>query len=180
MHDISEDYVGMSCKYFTVFKRLCGNDAASNVVLVTTKWAQVDESVGREREQELAELYWKQMLDRGSRVDRFKHSYESAWDIIAPIVEKDALDYIQIQRELVDLRKRLPDTDAGRALRGDLKEIFEEQMTLAQALQDSQDRAPELEAMYNESVERMRSILAKIQQLRVPLGRRVATFFGFR
>jgi len=66
--------LGTSRKNFTMFNKLCGKEVAKNIVLVTTKWAQVDDSVGREREQELSEVYWKQMLDRGLKADRFKHS----------------------------------------------------------------------------------------------------------
>jgi len=60
-----------------------------------------------------------------------------------------------------------------------LKELLEDQKALAQALQDAQGRTPEWEAKRNEAMKRMRSTLEQAQQLKIPLGRRVASFFGF-
>jgi hypothetical protein len=71
-----------------MLKRLCGDDAARNVVLVTTKWRNVTRSLGNEREQRLRKEWWNSLLDQGSRVARFEETRGSAWHIINLIVEK--------------------------------------------------------------------------------------------
>jgi hypothetical protein len=174
MHDISQKQ--FAPKTFTVFKELCGNDAARNVILLTTKWSNIKSSSGKERERQLSQVYWKDMLEHGSRMHRFEDSYNSAWDIVASIVENVPLDVIQIQRELVDLGKLLPETEAGKVLRGDLEEVLEEQMKKARALRKEQ--TPESIAAYQKSVDRMRPIANQIQEFKIPLGRRIMRILG--
>jgi hypothetical protein len=162
-----------------MFRALCGSDAATNTILVTTMWSEVKESNGRSREQQLADVYWKPFLDEGSRLNRFRDSFDSAWEIIASLLDKVPLEVIQIQRELVEIGKLLPETDAGKALRNELDEFLSEQKAIAQKM--LKERTPESKARYDETAKRITSIVNQMQELKVPWSRRLMTLlFGFK
>jgi hypothetical protein len=178
MHEISQIRMhGTSRKNLTMFKKLCGPDAASNIRLVTTKWSHVKEFIGQERERQLCEIYWNEMMGQGSSVVQFRDTLESAWDIVNSIVAKNPVGSVLIQRELVDLRKTLPETEAGIALRQELEALLEEEKARARDLK--KEATPEMQAKYTETVHRIRSTLDQIRQLRIPLGRKITTLFGF-
>ena len=103
-----------------IFQKLCGEGALKRVVLCTTKWSEIYQEEGEKRAEQLKEIYWKEMLDGESSVRKFEGSQESAWDVIAPIIEKDRygkMDALQIQEELVEAGKLIAGTEAGRNLR---------------------------------------------------------------
>ena len=177
MHEISRvRMLGSVHRNLKMFKELCGDEGARNVFLVTTKWSHVEEYVGQQREQELSEVYWKGMLEQGSEVARFHGTSNSAWDIVDAVIQRTPIQAIQIQRELVELRKILPETEAAIALRRDLEALLEEEKTRARDLKAS---TPELRAKYDETIQHIRSILSQIQKLKIPLGRKIKAFFGF-
>ena len=99
-----------------MLEKLCGCDAAKNVTIVTTKWDNVEEAVGMQREQELFEDFLNLMLQSGSSIERFRDTPESVWGIVDSLVEQGPVDAVQIQKDLVDLKKRLAETEAGIAL----------------------------------------------------------------
>jgi hypothetical protein len=176
MHEISRTrMLGSAHRNLKVFHELCGDDGARNVLLVTTKWGQVDPYMGQQREQELAGVYWKGMIDHGSEIAQFHNTNESARDIVDAIIKKTPVQAIQIQKELVDLRKILPETDAAIALRHDLEVLLEEEKTRARDLKS----VPELRAKYEETAGRIRSTLTQIQQLKIPVSRKIRAYFGF-
>ncbi|KAH7923798.1 hypothetical protein BV22DRAFT_1014678 [Leucogyrophana mollusca] len=112
-----------SRKNLGVFNRLIGNDATRSVILATTKWGDVEEEVGSQREEQLSTALWKEMVEQGSRTARFLNTRESAWNIVDLITEREPLDALQIQKELVDLEKLIPETEAGSTLCTILKEL---------------------------------------------------------
>lgn len=63
---------GSAKKNLFMFKKLCGPDALSNVILATTMWEQVTEDVGVAREKELMSTpdFWGWMVGKGSQVYR--------------------------------------------------------------------------------------------------------------
>jgi hypothetical protein len=88
LHDITHKRMFLaSQKTLAMFEKLCGAGAASRVVLVTTMWKDVETTVGLTHEQQLSEQYWRQMLDRGSRLERFGDTRDSAWSIITSLVQ---------------------------------------------------------------------------------------------
>lgn len=98
-----------------LFRNLCGSNALSNVILVTTNWDQlqtIDEGIRNEAE--LRRNYWQPLLDSGSQMLRFEYTCSSAWNIIdsLPMDQKP----LEIQREMVDEKKPLYETAAGRSL----------------------------------------------------------------
>jgi hypothetical protein len=180
LYDISRKRMhGSSFKNFTMFRTLCGSDAAVNVILVTTMWSEVKDSVGRSREQQLSNVYWKPLLDEGSRSNRFLDSFDSAWDIVISLLDKVPLEVIQIQKELVEIGKLLPETEAGKALRNELNGFLKEQKAVAQEM--LKERTPGSKARYDETAKRITSIVNQMQELQVPWSRRLTTLlFGFK
>jgi hypothetical protein len=68
---------GSAKKNLYMFKKLCGNNALKNVILVTTMWDKVSEAEGTARELELTSTpdFWGWMVSQGSKVYRHTGMY---------------------------------------------------------------------------------------------------------
>jgi hypothetical protein len=121
LHEISQARL-TSLEVFDMLKAFCGCEAARNVTFVTTKWDDNQEAIGEQREQQLREQL-NELLSHGMHLARFwpARSSSSAWNAFNPILKQGPVDSIQIQRELVDLRKRLSQTGAGISLGSHVK-----------------------------------------------------------
>ena len=131
---ITEKMRGTTSKNLDLFKRLCGDKALSSVVFGTTKWGKVDENVGKNREQQLAETFFNDMMAAGSKVLRFdltKSSAEAFLDAIlgqlkfgenGEILNDNVLG---IQKEIVDFDRGIPETAAGKELSYTLEQLRE-------------------------------------------------------
>jgi len=123
-HRISDNRMaGTPLKNLRLFERLCGDDFNS-IVLTTTMWDDVDEETGAGREKELASVYWKSMIERGSSVKRFLNNRSSAFEILRPIInEVNKNSALLLQKEMMDLRLQLRQTTAGRSLFVELEDL---------------------------------------------------------
>ena len=182
LHGISQTRMqGTSRRNLAVFSRLCGDSALDKVILATTMWDVVREKEGAERELDLRGMFWKKMISQGSTMFRFTGTYESAWEIVHHILQPRSLSLtLLIQRELIDLQKLLPETEAGRCLREALEQILEKQKEVARGLKDDQNlqQDEELRREYEDNQKKIRSTLAQIKNLKIPLSRRIARLFG--
>ncbi|KAF9038124.1 hypothetical protein BJ165DRAFT_1532015 [Panaeolus papilionaceus] len=100
-----------------VFQRLSGPNAFERVVLVTTMWNDLrDKQMGREREELLMNNHWRPMIIRKAMTGRFdSNNRETAVKVIRDIVERNNKTVLlQLQEELVDKKKSLPSTSAGK------------------------------------------------------------------
>lgn len=166
-------------KNLLMFNKLCGDDAAKNVILGTTKWADVVETVGQQREQQLSNEHWKHMLDHGAKTARFTNTSESAWAIVNKILQRDQTEVLLIQHELVDLRKLIPQTAAGLALRHNLQELLEHQKKEARQLRKEVASGDEgTRVGYEEKQRQIRSTQSQIRELEIPLYKQILTFFA--
>ncbi|KAG1740785.1 P-loop containing nucleoside triphosphate hydrolase protein [Suillus paluster] len=179
LHDISQPRMfGTSRRNLDMFRRLCGENAEKNVILVTTKWGVVFPDVGERREQQLKSSFWKEMVAHGSKAARFDGSKKSAWDVINHILAHNtAVDAVRIQEELVDLGRMLPETDAGNTLRAALKEMAD---THRRAVEGMKGKAgdDEQRQRLEETEKELRDLLKQIRDLKVPLGMRIRSWFG--
>ena len=91
---------GVTRKNIEIFKKICGNDALKNVVIGTTRWDDVNLEEGQQREQELKDIYWGEMFQRGSITMRVHADSSSAWEIVNRILENDAVDLARFQERL--------------------------------------------------------------------------------
>ena len=88
--------------------------------------------IGLMREEQLAKNFWnKSKISSGSKLLRFDKTEGSAVAFVNAILdqlnlaEKD--NVLRIQKELVELERRIPETDAGKELRYTLKQLLEMQ-----------------------------------------------------
>jgi hypothetical protein len=180
LHEISQTRMfGTSLKNLKMFNKLCGDKALKNVILATTKWSDIDGDVGRRREQQLSDTYWKTMLAQGSQIARFVYTLESAWAIINLIICNNRIPVpALIQRELVDLQKTLPETEAGKTLRYTLEELLKAQREMARELREENGAhgSEELRQRQEEISHRLQTTLHQIRELKVPLGKRILAF----
>ena len=122
LHRISDVRMGgSSVKTLNIFKKICGKDALTNVLLVTTRWNEVEETLGASREQELREDFWSYMLSHGSTMARFRGDRDSAFVLAAQLVSQRSI-VLDLQKELIEQGKPLSETTAGSFVKDDIVE----------------------------------------------------------
>ncbi|KAG8819391.1 hypothetical protein FRC17_010470 [Serendipita sp. 399] len=115
LHRISDNRMTLTeRKTIEIFKAICGPDALHSVILATSMWDEVDDSIGSSREAELRTSFWESMINSGSRLMRFTHTSQSAWEILDQF--NGDMFPLQIQVEMVDERKSLPQPAAGNTI----------------------------------------------------------------
>lgn len=154
---------GTPLKNFNLFEKLCG-DEFDRITLTTTMWGEVDEDVGAEREKELEEIYWKSMIERGSRVNRFLYTRESAFEILAPIFDEvHKRSSLLLQKEMNDLGLLLKETSAGKTLSMELQElVLQHQAVLEKIRNELKDPTPERDLQY--LMEEYQKVSAELQR----------------
>ncbi|KAH7918864.1 hypothetical protein BV22DRAFT_1075873 [Leucogyrophana mollusca] len=178
LHEITQPRMkGTARRNFDVFDKLCGVKAAQNVILGTTKRANVKPDVAAGREQQLRD-FWKDMIQQGSLMAQFDGTSESAWKIVNAITDKQLLECLHIQNELVDLGKILPETAAGSILRGSLKDLVAAHKKTITELRGGKEGGDDVQARLKDTEDQIRTLLVQIQALKVPIGRRILAFFG--
>ncbi|PSR73054.1 hypothetical protein PHLCEN_2v11076 [Hermanssonia centrifuga] len=108
---------GISRRNFGMFRSLCGDSNLQNVLIVTNMWGEVSEERGSARENELANdnQLFKPVLDKGARMVRHYDTFQSGQEILRRLVDNHPLP-LQIQHEIVDEHKEIPQTVAGAEL----------------------------------------------------------------
>ncbi|KAI6113564.1 P-loop containing nucleoside triphosphate hydrolase protein [Pisolithus croceorrhizus] len=99
---------------FQLLGRLCGDEAADQVRLVTTMWDVADKLEADEMEGMLKETQWQPLIQAGAQPQRFNNTSESAWNIVEGL--GNTTKTLLIQKELVDMGKAMGDTTAGRSV----------------------------------------------------------------
>ncbi|KAG6851166.1 hypothetical protein H0H93_015176 [Arthromyces matolae] len=180
LHEISQPrMMGAPRRNLEMFSQLCGESAMRNVILVTTKWEEVSLELGERRERQLRDNYWKRMLELGSQMLRFhsQHDHSSAWDIVNRILGNQPVDALQIQEEMVDLQRTIPETSAGRALRATLKELLAAREQMGEKLKEQGAENDErLRQAVDENKRTIDSISKQIRGLKIPMMKRIAGF----
>ena len=92
---------GETMRQFELIKRICGERAYGNVLLVTTHWPihVEDQSKCAVREGELRREFWKEMVSGGSTMSRFDDRHNTAKAIIRRLAAKDDIT-LTLQEEL--------------------------------------------------------------------------------
>ncbi|KXN84732.1 hypothetical protein AN958_12159 [Leucoagaricus sp. SymC.cos] len=132
LHRITDNRMaGSPYKNLRMFGELCGDLAMNQVILVTTMWGRVEKYIGEGREQELKDIFWRGLINKGSRVDRLDAATgEAAWRVVGELVQKRLeahAEAVLLQEELVDNGIKLNETHAGKALYSDLQKKLAEQ-----------------------------------------------------
>lgn len=151
LHDICQSRMtGTSSKNLEMFTKLCGNDALANVVLGTTKWSDVSQKAGERREKQLGDIFWQEMIAHGSIMLRVLDDEPSAWAILGRILQNRGVEgFVRIQKELVEERKFIEETEAGKTLRYTQKqyEALQQQRELAHQMEEDSDQVRTLAAL---------------------------------
>lgn len=110
-------------KNLRMFRKVIGENNMCKCCLVTTKWSLEEQSVALKREKVLTENrnFWKLLLTRGARVERFGDSMTSAIEIIRPLAEGQAF-LPRLTKETVIEKKLLVETEAGKEVNENLEE----------------------------------------------------------
>ncbi|KAM7197445.1 P-loop containing nucleoside triphosphate hydrolase protein [Naviculisporaceae sp. PSN 640] len=138
LHRISDPRMsGSAIKSLRLFKALCGAQNYPHIVLATTMWTDIDEErvAGQQREQDLSNTYWADLITGGSQVVQHDGSRESALSIVRGLTmtERSKSVTLAIQRELVVEGRTLDDTEVGRILSQEMES------DRARAVRDAQD-----------------------------------------
>ncbi|KAF5351062.1 hypothetical protein D9756_008436 [Leucocoprinus leucothites] len=144
LHRITDDRMGRTPrKNLELFKKVCGEDYFPLMVLVTTMWPESsneDEAVFSERETQLKKDCWEDIIRHPAQVQRFRGTHTSAWNILEEVFTfagtRQQRKILEIQQEIVDFSKRVPDTSAGQQLHGMMEELVGKQSDLVRRLQD--------------------------------------------
>ena len=186
LHRIVDNRTGGSPhrRNLRMFGELCGDQAIKKVVLVTTMWDKVQQDTGIRREKELLENYWKTMINYGASTARFLNSADSAWKVIDPILKQRSTEGLLLQEELVDLKRALSETHAGKALYSDLQRLLAEQGDTIRSLaeqareQGNPQLVQKLEAELKRNQKDFDKTFNEIKSLKIPLGKRLFSLFG--
>jgi hypothetical protein len=158
------------------------------VALVTTMWDQVPSSVKAQmeaREEELRNEYWTHFVKAGVQIHRFDTRIPNRpWEIVTSILEKNhPAEAILLQKELVDLRHDLSETEAAKLLYSNLmqgmaahKDMLIRLERNAHASRDSKEEA-RLKSEIEEVNRQIDKSFEALKRLKVPLGRRIALWF---
>ncbi|KAJ8517855.1 hypothetical protein ONZ45_g5022 [Pleurotus djamor] len=187
MHRVSDNRMaGSPLKNLDMFRQLCGTHAAQNVVLVTTMWSRVKPEVGQKRLAELKSNFWHGMIQCGADVAQFNDTSDSAWSIIKQLEDTKKREVLLLQEELVDLQKRLSETEAGKALYNTLQRQLDAQKQVLQQLEaearksDNPKLADDLKAHYEATQKQIEATFDQVKEMKISLTRRIVLFFNFR
>lgn len=153
LHRISDiKFGGSAYKTMEIFRRICGKAALANVMLVTSRWSDVDEETGAMREKDLRENFWSFMLNAGSQLSRFYGDRDSAIALVSQLLHKDNV-VLEIQQEL-RAGRTLRETAAGSYVSQDIETLKAEHAKDIQSLEDSlREQMKEKDMMMKESLE---------------------------
>jgi hypothetical protein len=146
-------YSRSSVKTFEIFKKICGERALSNVLLITSRWDGIDLATGAERERQLKNKFWSYMLGHGSNMSRFHGDRPSAIGLVSQLLCRDTV-VLQLQKELIDEGKQLDDTAAGAYVSTNLEKLK----------QQYQDELAALERLKQDLVENDRAMKRQLQR----------------
>ena len=188
LHRITDGRMGGSPhRNLRMLGELCGDQAVKKVVLVTTMWDKDKtgpQKYKQQRERELFDMYWKTMINYGASTARFLNSADSAWKIIDPILEQQETEVLLLQEELVDLKRTLNETQAGKTLYSDLQRLLAEQRDTVRSLaeQAREQSNPQLARKLEDELKRIQKDFDKtfneIKRLKIPLGKRLLLLVG--
>ena len=159
-HRISDRRMGgISRHNLNMFKKLCGDDALKNVVIVTNMWGDVKPHIGDARETQLREkdIFFKPVLAKGAQMARHDDTVPSAQRIIRLLLNNHPLP-LRIQEELVIEGKEITKTSAAEELNRELNaQIRKYQQEMEEAMEEMQ------RAMNAENEELKRELQEKAQ-----------------
>jgi hypothetical protein len=136
---------GTAMKNLQLLQDICGNESLSNVLLVTTFWEHVPPDIGSRRERELANDFWRPLVELGSKIYRYRFK-SSGKELMQEILDhQSSIIELQIQAELTGAGPggSLLDTTVGRRVQAGLHHQLEQ---LGMTLKHVQEEEKALQA----------------------------------
>ncbi|KAF3941030.1 hypothetical protein ABW19_dt0201925 [Dactylella cylindrospora] len=132
LHDVTKVRVGgTSHKSLRTFRKLIGDSSLKNVVLTTTHWTS-DPKLP-ERERELKEGFWRAMIVRGSRTERYDGTKQSGLKIVDSILPNEPFT-ANVVDQLVNGDRTVEETDAGKVVGDGLSDLWNKVTAEVEAL----------------------------------------------
>jgi gas vesicle protein len=191
LHRITDNRMaGSPHRNLRMFGELCGDQAVKKVALVTTMWDKVYASSRKQqeavalRERELYDGYWNTMVNHGASTARFENTPASAWKIVDIILRQHEAEVLLLQEEIVDLKRALNETAAGKTLYTDLQRLLAEQRDTVRSLaqQAREENNPELARQLETELKRIRKDFDKtfkeMNNLKIPFGKWLMLLFS--
>jgi len=181
LHNISQPrMLGSDRQNLAVFQDLCGSKALSSVIIGMTKSGDIPQEVSERRCNELSSTHWKGIIEAGATVYSLGNDTASARNLLTIILQniksstvpsEPRTDFVEIQGEVVDQAKLVPETKAGKRLKSTLKEILEMQKKLALQAENDAERRKE----HSDNIDKLD---VQINALKVPFSRRLLAALG--
>ncbi|CAK5269642.1 unnamed protein product [Mycena citricolor] len=164
IHRISDVRMsGISTRNFRTFRQLCGDSTLKNLVVMTNMWSKVRGDIGAAREKELSSdsRFFKPVMDKGAQMVRHDNTISSARKILLQLIGNRPVP-LQIQAELVDEKKDIPQTAAGEELKRQLHEKIRgtqnDLSKLALEMNEFQDDPEAIESVQRDQAQAKREI----------------------
>ncbi|KAK2733110.1 hypothetical protein FQN57_002302 [Myotisia sp. PD_48] len=150
---------GSTLRNLKMFRELCGEDPLRNVVFTTTGWGTAEKSgelnkaIENEESLRSDSDFWEPMIRRGSIMQKFSDTRDSALAIIRTLLDRNPV-VLKIQEELVDENKNLIDTAAGFTVNEEMKRLEEKYTTeIAKVQQDMEQALAERDTEYHAALQ---------------------------
>ena len=159
---------GSAVRNLDMLSKLVGDEALSEVVLVTSMWDLADSSAAESREKGLRERFWKHLIEKGSKVFRVDHRRLMALPVLDVLLLQAQRKALQIQRELVDDMRKWVETEAGRQLSKETQELQEDFRRDLEKLKSERDdtiaaRDTDMQKYLREEQARLERILSQAE-----------------
>jgi hypothetical protein len=172
LHDMTQDrFTGTVRRNVVLFNHLCGSNSLNKVIIATSKWSRlgVHREQGEMREGQCKQLHWKSMIDHGTQVRRWlnEDSARSMVDLLLASLTNQE-NVLEIQVELVDQKKIVPETKAGQELRYTLKQFLQQTKNGSQWAERAEETDEVAKIESEEARKKIKQLDKQIQELKIP------------
>jgi exonuclease VII small subunit len=122
------------------------------------------------------------MRNHGASTARFSNSADSAWKIVDVILKQHETEVLLLQEEIVDLKRALNETQAGKTLYSDLQRLLAEQRDTVRSLaeqargESNPQLARQLEAELKRIQKDFDKTFSEMKGLKISFGKRLLPF----
>jgi len=157
--------------------KLTGSDALEKVTLLQTSWDAVRPDTGQSRDKELRDKFWGPLVEGGAAVEQFRNTHDEAWAVVRRFVNLHTrADPLLLQSEMVNAKRRIGETTAGKELYREYQRIVEKQRERLLGFR-SQQITPETKARVEQEIqeqdEKLNRSLQDLRKLEITLLRKL-------
>ncbi|KAK2686610.1 hypothetical protein QWA68_014665 [Fusarium oxysporum] len=168
LHKITDNKVtDASLQHIQILRKIAGDNAMTNVILVTTMWNILrpeDHQRAVQREQELVTSFWSSMIDNGSIVAQFNGTPRSAYPLIYQLADQQSV-VLDIQKEIVDENRSILETATGMTLVQQLREDHDAYQLKLCNLRDELSQQQKLKPASKVEIKRLKSEIKSTEEV---------------